>query len=251
MLRLHSVPLTAIAQALGRGRVCSHFRKKTRDVIADKIYFFVRKVSSTTWTFCLAAVPEAQLSITLPTELERPPNFSDCVKFIMWYNRSSRKGRLIPFIITALALIIIANALAGFLHENVLDLLVYTWNNPRKWKLPCLHVIAISVISAQIVSATQGIDHNDTVIFNYLNVATIQEKRSYSIFVTWFPTEIISDTYLLLYLWDSMRTAIGQFSVPYSTVRPAKSKTLFFACTILRILRHNKYLTNLVSRSVL
>ena len=31
----------------------------------------------------------------------------------------------------------------------------------------------------------------------------------------------------LLYLLDSTRTAIGQFSGPNSTVRPAKSKTLF------------------------
>ena len=33
---------------------------------------------------------------------------------------------------------------------------------------------------------------------------------------------------LLLYLLDSTRAAIGQLSGPYSTVRPAKSKSLFF-----------------------
>ena len=31
----------------------------------------------------------------------------------------------------------------------------------------------------------------------------------------------------LLYLLDSMRATIGQFCGPYSTVRPAKSKTSF------------------------
>ena len=31
----------------------------------------------------------------------------------------------------------------------------------------------------------------------------------------------------LLYLLDSTRSTIGQFGGPYSTVRPAKSKTLF------------------------
>ena len=34
---------------------------------------------------------------------------------------------------------------------------------------------------------------------------------------------------LLLYLLDSTRAVIGQFSGPYSTVRPAKFKALFFA----------------------